>query len=223
VQRIIVTAGGQELVVGVKRNGEDLVLRPTPKIVERETPFGDKETQGLLGIEAMWSRDTVEHVTYNPLTATARAATQTWSILETQVDFVSALVRGAMSPGHLSGPLGIGQISGKVAQNSLDSVEPDASGLAKARAVALGLVELAAVLSIAVGFMNLLPVPMLDGGHLVFYAAEAVRGRPVPERIQAASYKVGLAAVLMLFVFATVQDLDRLGAFRLLSGTASPG
>jgi regulator of sigma E protease len=78
-------------------------------------------------------------------------------------------------------------------------------------------------LSIAIGFMNLLPLPVLDGGHLVFYAAEAVRGKPVPEKIQAISFRVGLACILSLFLFATFQDLDRVGLFNMLKGVGVAG
>jgi regulator of sigma E protease len=223
VQRIVVTAGGRELTVVVARGGERVTLTPTPQVVRKETPFGDMESQGQLGIAARPTPETVVQVRHDPVSALVRGARQTWTILETQVQFISALVRGAMSPGHLSGPLGIGQISGKVAQDSMDGAGPDASAMEVARSLVLGLVELAAVLSIAVGFMNLLPVPMLDGGHLVFYAAEAVRGKPVPAKVQAVGYRVGLACVLMLFVFATVQDLDRIGLFNALKGAGVTG
>lgn len=162
-------------------------------------------------------------MTYNPLTATGRAVEQTASIIGTQINFISALVRGSMSAGHLNGPLGIYQIAGKVTENSVESAGPDASAMKVAESVGMGLVRLAAVLSIAVGFMNLLPLPVLDGGHLVFYAAEAIRGKPVPERIQAVSYQVGLVCILSLFVFATVQDLERAGLFRALKGIGVAG
>ena len=81
---------------------------------------------------------------------------------------------------------------------------------------AFRLVQLTATLSIGIGFVNLLPVPMLDGGHLVFYAYEAVTRRPLAAKVQAAGYRVGLALVLGLMLFATWNDLQRLDAFRFL-------
>lgn len=223
LQRLVITAGGQPLDLGVLRDGARVDLTATPDVVQRETPFGDMESQGALGISLGGGQETVTRKRYNPLEATGRAVEKTGEILSMQVKFIAALVRGAMSPGHLSGPLGIGQISGAVAEQSAEAAGPQASPAAVAGAVALGLVELAAVLSIAIGFINLMPIPILDGGHLVFYAAEALRGRPVPVAVQEFSYKAGLVAVLSLFVFATVQDLDRIGLFNALKGMGGAG
>ena len=128
-----------------------------------------------------------------------------------------------MSLGHLSGPLGIGQSAGMVAKNSIDSVGHDAGALLKLEALSLGLIQLACVLSVAIGFMNLLPLPILDGGHLVFYALEGLRGKPVPQSVQIASYKVGFACLMILFVFATFQDIERTGIFRGIHSIAGMG
>ena len=223
LQTAVMVSGGQVMQIVVKRGSETIPLTATPKIVERETPFGDMETQGLLGIETRFTEKSIEHRTYNPITAVGRACEQTWSVVKTQVNFVTALVRGGMSAGHLSGPLGIGQIAGKVTQNGIDGAGPDASAVKIAESVATALVQLMAVLSISIGFMNLLPLPVLDGGHLVFYAAEALRGKPVPEKVQAVSFRIGLACILSLFVFATFQDLDRAGLFNLLKGVGAAG
>ncbi len=223
LQSAVMVSGGQKMDIIVKRGGERLALTATPKIVERETPFGDMETQGLLGIETHFTKETVEFRRYGPIAAVGRACEQTWSVVHTQINFVSALLRGGMSAGHLSGPLGIGQIAGKVTQNSIDGAGPGATPVAVAESVATALVQLMAVLSISIGFMNLLPLPVLDGGHLVFFAAEALRGKPVPEKIQAVSFRVGLACILSLFVFATFQDLDRAGLFNMLKGIGAAG
>jgi regulator of sigma E protease len=216
-------SGGKAMNIVVKRGSQDVTMTATPKIVARETPFGDMETQGLLGIETRFTKNTVEQRRYNPISAVGRACEQTWSVVATQVNFVSALIRGGMSPGHLSGPLGIGQIAGKVAQNGIDGAGPGAGAVAVAESVATALIQLMAVLSISIGFMNLLPLPVLDGGHLVFYAAEALRGKPVPEKVQAVSFRIGLACILSLFVFATFQDLDRAGLFNMLKGIGAAG
>jgi regulator of sigma E protease len=223
IQSKVVVSGKQAMRIVVKRGTQTVDIIATPKVVSRETPFGDMETQGALGIGATGTPETVKHVSFTPLEAASRAGQQTWSVVSTQVNFISALFRGGMSAGHLSGPLGIGQIAGKVTQNSIDGAGPNASAGKVAESVLLGLVQLMAVLSISIGFMNLLPLPVLDGGHLVFYAAEALRGKPVPEKVQAISFKVGLACILSLFVFATFQDLDRVGLFHLLKGVGAAG
>jgi regulator of sigma E protease len=223
LQTAIMVSGGKEMRLLLKRDGAELPINVTPKVVERKTPFGDTETQGLMGIETRFTKDTIEHRTYNPIEAVVRGGEQTGEIISTQVNFITALLRGGMSAGHLSGPLGIYQIAGKVTENSVESAGPDADAAKVAESVGIGLVRLAAVLSIAVGFMNLLPLPVLDGGHLVFYAAEAIRGKPIPEKVQAVSFQVGLVCILSLFVFATFQDLDRSGLFNALKGFVAAG
>lgn len=223
LQTAIMVSGGKEMRLLLMRDGAEIPINVTPKVVERKTPFGDTETQGLMGIETRFTKDTIEHRTYNPLEAVVRGGEQTGEIISTQVNFITALLRGGMSAGHLSGPLGIYQIAGKVTENSVESAGPDADAVKVAESVGIGLVRLAAVLSIAVGFMNLLPLPVLDGGHLVFYAAEAIRGKPIPEKVQAVSFQVGLVCILSLFVFATFQDLDRAGLFNVLKGFVAAG
>jgi regulator of sigma E protease len=223
IQSKVVVAAKEPLSIVVKRGGENVTIVATPKVVQRKTPFGDMESQGALGIGATGTKDTIKQIYFTPLEAGGRAVEQTWGVVTTQVNFIKALFRGGMSAGHLSGPLGIGQIAGKVTENSIAGAGPGASASAIAESVFLGLVQLMAVLSISIGFMNLLPLPVLDGGHLVFYAAEALRGKPVPEKVQAISFRVGLACILSLFVFATFQDLDRVGLFHLLKGTGAAG
>ena len=223
LQRNILTSGGEKLKLEIERNNQRNFLDVTPDIVERETPFGDKETQGALGVALSNNPEYFSNVRYNPIAAVGKATEKTGQIITTQVKFIGALVRGAMSPGHLSGPLGIGQSAGMVAKNSIRSAGSDASVIVKIESLALGLVQLACVLSVAIGFMNLLPLPILDGGHLVFYAFEALRGKPVPQSVQIVSYKVGFACLMMLFVFATFQDIERTGILKGIHSIVSAG
>jgi regulator of sigma E protease len=223
LQSKVLVSAKEPLTIVVKRGTQTVEMIATPKVVERETPFGDMETQGALGIGSDGTEDTIKQVRFGPVEAGGRAVQQTWNVVSTQINFIQALFRGGMSAGHLSGPLGIGQIAGKVTENSIAGAGPDASAVKVAESVFLGLVQLMAVLSISIGFMNLLPLPVLDGGHLVFYAAEALRGKPIPEKVQALSFRVGLACILSLFVFATFQDLDRVGLFNVLKGIGAAG
>jgi regulator of sigma E protease len=223
LQRTIITSGGENLKFEILRNSQHLFINVVPQVVARETPFGDKETQGAIGIGLTNNPKYSYTIKYNPITAIQKATEKTYQIIDTQVKFIGALFRGAMSFGHLSGPLGIGQSAGMVAKNSIDSVGQDAGALLKIEALALGLIQLACVLSVAIGFMNLLPLPILDGGHLVFYALEALRGKPVSQSVQLASYKVGFACLMILFVFATFQDIERTGIFRGIHSVTGMG
>jgi regulator of sigma E protease len=112
------------------------------------------------------------------------------------LSYVKGMILGQVSPDQLAGPLGIAQISGQAASISFAA-----------------LFNLAAVLSVSIGLINLFPIPMLDGGHLVFYAVEAVRGKPLAQNVQEMGFKVGLGLVLMLMLMATWNDITRLALF----------
>ena len=128
------------------------------------------------------------------------------------------MVTGQVAADQLSGPLGIARISGKVAQAGAEGA-PDVGSMILGGGV--NLLQLAAFISVSIGFMNLLPVPVLDGGHLLFYAYEAVARRPVAAKVQAAGYRVGLALLLGLMLFATWNDLQQMRVFKILGGVFS--
>ena len=121
---------------------------------------------------------------------------ETWSVVERTMNYLGKLVSGRESPQQLSGPLGIMRVSGDVA--AVGGIGP--------------LVGLIAVLSVSIGLINLFPIPLLDGGHLLFYAVEAARGRPLSDRAQEIGFRIGLAIVVMLMLFATWNDIVHLGA-----------
>jgi regulator of sigma E protease len=219
----IMVSAGKKLNFEVQRGANLVSLEATPRVIAKKTQFGDMENQGMLSIETRHTEADFTVRKFSPVDAVVRGCQRTWSIIELQVKFLGALLRGGVSAGHLSGPLGMGQIAQKVTQNSIDSAGPNAGVAAIAESIGANLIQLMAVLSVSIGFMNLLPLPVLDGGHLVFYAAEALRGKPIPEKVQALSYRFGLACLLSLFVFATFQDLDRAGLFNLLKGVGAAG
>ena len=130
-----------------------------------------------------------------PVRAIELGAEQTWFVVDQILRYLSNLVVGRESPDQLGGPIRIAQISGQVATYGL-----------------IPLIQLAAVLSISVGLLNLFPVPALDGGHILFYAIEAARGRPVSAGAQKWGLRFGVVAVLALMIFATVNDVWRLVA-----------
>jgi regulator of sigma E protease len=190
MQRAISVRPNETLSIVVERDGGTVTLPVTPALVEQSTPLG-KQRIGVLGVQA--SRQASDWKTQHfSLSEAARSGvSETWYVVERTYDYISKLVRGRESVDQLSGPIRIAQVSGLVASNG---------GL-------LGLINLAAILSVSIGLMNLLPVPMLDGGHLLFYAIEALRGRPLSERAQEIGFRVGLGLVLMLMLFVTWNDL----------------
>ncbi|KQP24228.1 RIP metalloprotease RseP [Methylobacterium sp. Leaf100] len=194
MQRSVTTSAGSSLAITVERNGERQVLTAVPDGVEERTPFG-RHRFGRLGIQGPKGSE-AKLVHYGPLQSVGQGVSETYFVVDRTIDYIGKLVTGRESADQLSGPIGIARVSGEVAK---------VSG-------AGGLIGLIALLSVSIGLLNLFPVPLLDGGHLLFYAFEAVRGRPLSERTQEIGFRIGLALVLFLMLFAAWNDVLNLGA-----------
>jgi regulator of sigma E protease len=218
VSRYVAVRGGASIDFVVDRGGVALAIIATPARVMAEQPVGGVREVGRLGIGSQPRREDVQHITYNPITAIGGGAARTWEVLETTVYYLGRLIRGQVSADQIGGPIGIAQTSGQAAQYGGEGAPNFGYWLLGAFVV---LIQLAAGLSVSVGFMNLLPIPVLDGGHLLFYAYEAVARRPLGARAQAAGYRVGLALLLSFMLFATWNDLQRLRVFSFLGGLFS--
>ncbi|WP_332680869.1 RIP metalloprotease RseP [Bosea sp. (in: a-proteobacteria)] len=190
LQRLISIRPSEPLPVTFERDGATMVLTVTPDLVETSSPLG-KQRLGIIGVQASArpSDWTTQH--FGPVESLKLGVSETWFVVERTYDYIAKLIMGKESTDQLSGPIRIAQVSGMVASSG---------GL-------LALINLAAILSVSIGLMNLFPVPMLDGGHLMFYAIEALRGRPLSERAQEIGFRVGLGLVLMLMLFVTWNDL----------------
>ncbi|MDO8901597.1 MAG: RIP metalloprotease RseP [Phenylobacterium sp.] len=218
LQQIIAVRSNAPTAFVVERAGELVPLTATPERRVVEDRMGGEQKIGVLGIAspAQVGERTVRR--YGPLEAVAGGAERTWRVLSTTVYYLGRVVTGRESADQLGGPLRIAQASGQVAQSGAQGA-PDTGSMLLGSGVAL--LGLTAVLSVGIGFMNLLPVPILDGGHLVFYAYEAVARRPLAAKVQAAGYRVGLALLLGLMLFATWNDLQQLRVFKFLGGLIS--
>jgi len=192
MQRLVSTSSGETLNVEVDRGGARQSLKATPKLTEMKDNFGNVHRIGVLGITGARG----EPVKVDPLTAVKLGVEETWFVVERTLSYIGGVVVGKESADQLGGPIRIAQVSGQVATAGF-----------------VALIHLAAVLSISIGLLNLFPIPLLDGGHLLFYAFEAMRGRPLSERAQEYGFRFGLAVVLLLMLFATYNDLLHL--FRL--------
>lgn len=177
----------QPLEMVIERDGTALTLTARPDAVETTDAFGNTHRVGRLGIT---SSGPGEMVRYGPVSALGMAVQETYRITASTLEAVWQMVIGVRPSEEIGGVLRIAKMSGDVAQVGLAST-----------------VFFAAVLSINLGLINLFPVPMLDGGHLAFYALEALRGRPLDARTQEWGFRIGLVLVLALFVFATHNDL----------------
>lgn len=189
LRAIVATSAGRELTFTIKRDGRTLRLKATPR--ERVMPdgLGGKARIGVLGVTHR-PKAPLKYERKGPVEALALGTQRTWDIVRMTMSYVGGMITGRQSADQLSGPIRIAHVTGKVASVSLS-----------------GLVLLAALLSISIGLINLFPIPMLDGGHLLFYAIEAVRGRPLSLKAQEIGFRIGMAMVLMLMLFAVFNDV----------------
>jgi len=188
------------LTFTIERDGEAIDLVATPRETTIEDRFGQVHKIGLIGI----SRSGVEFKRSNPVYALAEGGIETYRLITGTLAALGQIVVGSRTTEELGGPLRIAQMSGEIAKDGLVPV-----------------IWFTAVLSINLGLINLFPIPLLDGGHLVMYGIEALRGRPLTERSQEVAFRFGLVVVLSLMVFATWNDLVQLNVIEFFKGLVS--
>jgi regulator of sigma E protease len=193
MQRIVGANAGEPLAITVDREGNQLVLKATPALKEVKDNFGNVQRVGILGISRSMAPEDLKLHPVAPPQAVVLAVQETWSVIERTLGYIGGVIAGREAANQLGGPIRIAQMSGQVASFGF-----------------VPLIQLAAVLSVSIGLLNLFPIPLLDGGHLLFYLIEGVRGRPLSERAQEMGFRIGLAIVLMLMIFATFNDIVHL-------------
>ena len=189
MQRIVSASADKELTFGVDRNGALLDIKAMPERREISDRFGNKLKVGVIGIKRNATQQEWQFKHYGPVEAMGLAVKESYYIVSRTLGYLYDVATRRESGDQLGGPLRIADISGQVASLGF-----------------LALINLTAVLSVSIGLINLFPIPLLDGGHLMFYAIEAVRGRPLSERAQEVGFRIGLAIVLLLLVYTTYQD-----------------
>jgi regulator of sigma E protease len=197
VYPIIQDRAGMPLSVAIARGGQSLALSVTPATVVEKDRFGNTFKIGKIGLGPPPPVTTPVSLLRAPIVSVERMG----SILDRMISGIVQIVTGRRSVEELGGPLKIAQISGQVATLGWQDF-----------------VFLVALISINLGFINLLPVPMLDGGHLSFYAVEAIRRKPASPRAMEWAFRSGLVALLALMVFVTFNDLASLGVWTRLAG-----
>jgi regulator of sigma E protease len=186
MQRIVGFSGGHPLTIVVDRGGVPVTLTATPEM---------RNNRGILGVTRSNQPGDVRVESVAPLDAVRLGVDKTWFIVDTTLSYIRDVFVGRQSADQIGGPIGIARISGQVAELGWGA-----------------LIDFVAVISVSIGLLNLFPVPLLDGGHLLFYLIEAIRGRPLSERAQEVGFRIGLAIVVMLMIFATVNDILHLRA-----------
>jgi regulator of sigma E protease len=191
VQRIVMLSAEEELTFVVDRGGQPVTLTATPQLKEIKDRFGNPVRIGLLGIENAATNVTTKD--FGPVGAVSQSLSETWFWMQQPFIFIQKIAIGQASGEEVRGIVGIAELSRGVAS--------------------LGFVELfrwIAIISINIGLLNLFPIPILDGGHLLFYGIEAIRGRPLSERTMEIGFRIGFALVIMLMLFATRNDVIHL-------------
>ena len=193
MQRIVATSPDRELHFLVDRAGEPVDLTAIPERIEETDRFGNKFKIGRLGIARSASPDDWTLVRHDPATAFVMGVKECYFVVSRSLGYLYDVIKGREDADQLGGPLRIAQVSGQMATLGF-----------------IVFLNFMAIISVSIGLINLFPIPMLDGGHLLFYGIEAVRGKPLSESTQEIGFRIGLAFVLMLMIFATWNDLIHL-------------
>ena len=180
----------------VKRSYDELLLKIKPNIVLSEDNLGNKINKRVVGIKLGAQNNKINHVKLGPAKAIYHAAHEVYYVSTSSLKYIGAMIFGKADTSQLGGPIRIAKISGQVAEFGL-----------------LAFISMMAYISISLGLVNLFPIPMLDGGHLMFYAFEKVLGRPLSQNTQEGFFRIGLFVLLSLMVFTTFNDLKDLGLF----------
>lgn len=190
VQRIVSGRGGDPLTFVMMRDGKEVSVTATPEMMEQKDALGNSVKVAVIGVVNNEELGQPRLISYSPGGAFVQAVSETGHIIERTGQFLKRFVVGREDKCQLGGPVKIADMAGKAAQLGF-----------------VWLVQLVALLSVGIGFLNLLPIPPLDGGHLAFYAVEAVIRRPVSERAMEAVYRVGMILVLAFMGFVFWNDL----------------
>lgn len=216
-ERTIVMSAGDALRITVDRGGRLVVLTATPQRRLENDPIAGQVRIARIGVIPDQRREDFTFRRLNPVEAFGKGVETIGKTVGTTATYIGRIFAGKESGDLLNGPIGIAKAAGGVTQLAV-AANPDPGWMAAN--LALTFLSFAALVSIGIGIVNLLPIPVLDGGHLLFYGYEAVARRPVPARVQEVGYRVGLALLAGLMLFATWNDLQKLSLFKFLGGLA---
>ena len=197
VSAFINTSSTENIKIKVLRNDNNIDFLVTPELIKSEDSLGNKINKKIIGIKISPLNNELKRERLGPATAIFYAVKETWFVTNASFDFVISLFKGKGDTTQLGGPIKIAKITGQVAKLGL-----------------IAFLSIMAYISISLGFINLFPIPMLDGGHLLFYAFEKVLGRPLSQKTQEGFFRIGLFLLVFLMLFTTINDLKDIGLFQ---------
>ena len=181
----------------IKRSYDELILKIKPDTILGEDNLGNKINKRIVGIKLSAYNNEINHVKLGPVKAIYYAVHEVYYVSVSSLKYIGAMIFGKADTSQLGGPIRIAKISGQVAEFGI-----------------LAFISMMAYISISLGLVNLFPIPMLDGGHLMFYAFEKILGRPLSQKTQEGFFRIGLFLLLSLMIFTTFNDLKDLGLFK---------
>jgi len=204
VSKYIMMSTDEFISFTVNRYDEDLTFRVKPNIVDGEDNLGNKISKRMVGIKLGAYNNEVNHVKLGPAKALFYAVNEVYYVSTSSLKYLGSMIVGNGDTSQLGGPIRIAKISGQVAEFGI-----------------LPFISLMAYISISLGLINLFPIPMLDGGHLMFYGIEKVLGRPLSQKTQEGFFRIGMFLLLSLMFFTTFNDLKDVGLFKFFNNYIS--
>ena len=196
VSTYINASSSSDLEIKILRNNTEIDFKVLAKSIKTKDSLGNTINKKIIGIKISPPNNELNRERLGPASALYYAVKETWFVTSASLDFVFAMFKGKGDTTQLGGPIKIAKITGQVAQYGL-----------------IAFLSITAYISISLGFINLFPIPMLDGGHLMFYAFEKVLGRPLTQKTQEGFFRIGLFLLIFLMLFTTINDLKDLGIF----------
>ena len=204
VSKFIMMSTNEFINFTVNRNDQELSFKVKPIIAKGEDSLGNKVNKRMVGIKLGAYNNVVNHVKLEPIKALFYAVNEVYYVSVSSLKYIGSMIRGSGDSSQLGGPIRIAKISGQVAEFGI-----------------LPFISLMAYISISLGLINLFPIPMLDGGHLMFYGIEKVLGRPLSQKVQEGFFRIGLFLLLSLMFFTTFNDLKDVGLFKFFNNYIS--
>ncbi|MDA7442849.1 RIP metalloprotease RseP [Candidatus Pelagibacter ubique] len=204
VSKYIMMSTDEFINFTVNRFDQDLTFRVKPNIVEGEDNLGNKISKRMVGIKLGAYNNEVNHVKLGPTKALFYAVNEVYYVSTSSLKYIGSMLTGNADTSQLGGPIRIAKISGQVAEFGI-----------------LPFISLMAYISISLGLINLFPIPMLDGGHLMFYGIEKILGRPLSQKTQEGFFRIGMFLLLSLMFFTTFNDLKDVGLFKFFNNYIS--
>ena len=196
VSKLITMSTSELIDFKVSRYDQDLLLKIKPNIILTEDNLGNKINKRVVGITLGAQNNQVNHVKLGPVKALYYSAYEVYFVTSSTLKYLGSMIFGNADTSQLGGPIRIAKISGQVAQFGI-----------------IPFLSMMAYISISLGLINLFPIPLLDGGHLMFYGFEKVLGKPLSQKTQEGFFRIGMFLLLSLMFFATFNDLKDLGLF----------